>query len=72
MELDATSIFVSVLVSSVGLGLLVYGRRQSRGPQFLAGFLLIAIPYFLPGVVWVLAVAAAILLALWAAVRIGL
>jgi hypothetical protein len=72
MELDATSILVSVLVSSVGLGLLVYGRRQSRGPQFLAGFLLIAIPYFLPGVVWVLAVAAAILLALWAAVRIGL
>jgi len=72
MGFDATSIFISVLVSSVGLGLLVYGRRQSRGPQFLAGFLLIAIPYFLPGVIWILAVAGAIVLALWGAIRMGL
>lgn len=72
MGLDAASLFVSVLISSLGLGILIYGKRQSRGPQLLAGFLLMVSPYFLPGVGWMLGVGAAIVLALWEAVRLGL
>lgn len=72
MELNATSIIVSVLISSLGLGIFVYGKRQSRGPQLLAGFLLMVSPYFLPGVGWMVGIGAAILFVLWEAVRLGL
>jgi hypothetical protein len=71
MELDAAWLFVSILVSSVGLGILIYGKRQSRGPHLLAGLLLFVAPYFTPGIGWMLGVGAVIVVSLWMAVRLG-
>jgi len=71
MDLDPFSLFVTILVSSLGLGIFIYGKRQTRAPQLVAGFLLMACPYLLPGAGWTIAVGTALLAALWGAVRLG-
>lgn len=35
-----------MIVSAVGVGLAIYGRKQNRLPQFVAGLGLIVIPFF--------------------------
>jgi hypothetical protein len=64
-------LFASLAVSSIGFVLVTYGRRMARLPQVVAGLVLMVYPYFVPGVVATLVVAAALLAALWLAVRFG-
>jgi hypothetical protein len=71
VQLDASSIIAGLGVSSVGFVLFKYGRKQQRPPQMLGGLLLMVFPYFIPSVVWMLAVAALICVLLWVAVRAG-
>jgi hypothetical protein len=69
---DGSSLLVSMLVSTVGFGLLVYGKKQSRVPQLSAGILMMIYPYFVPGV-WIPIAIAGVLLALMGlAIRMGL
>jgi hypothetical protein len=58
MTLDATALFSGLLLSSIGLGLLVFGKRQQRAPQWLAGLLLMVLP-LVPSPLWVQWLAAA-------------
>lgn len=71
MEFSAASLFASFLVGLIGLGLFVYGKKQTRLPQLVVGMALMVFPYFVESVLLVYAVAAALLLGLWAAVRWG-
>jgi hypothetical protein len=71
VQLDASSIIAGLGVSSVGFVLFKYGRKQQRPPQMLGGLLLMVFPYFIPSVVWMLAVGALICVLLWVAVRAG-
>jgi hypothetical protein len=71
MSFDATSLLVSLLISSIGFVLLSYGRKMSRPPQLIAGLLLLMYPYFVPSVTVMLAIAAVVLAALWLAVQRG-
>jgi hypothetical protein len=71
MDIDAGSLLASLLVSSVGFVLFVYGRRMSRLPHGLAGITMLIFPYFVPGVFLVLALGAVIAGALWVAVKLG-
>jgi hypothetical protein len=71
MSFDATSLFTSLLVSSVGFVLLTYGRRMSRPPHLLAGLVLLVYPYFVAGPLLMLVIAGALIGALWLAVRLG-
>jgi hypothetical protein len=71
MSFDPTALFVSVLISAVGVGFFLYGKKQQRAPQLVAGIVLMGYTYFVSSVGVMLAVAAAILVALWVAVRIG-
>jgi hypothetical protein len=71
MSFDPNAFLASLLVSSVGFVLLTYGRKMSRLPHGLAGFVLLVFPYFVPGVWLVLTIGAAIAGALWLAVRLG-
>ena len=46
MTFDSTWLFVSLIPSGVGLGLFLYGKKQSRVPQLIAGLLLMVYPFF--------------------------
>ena len=71
MSFDPTSLVLSFLISSIGFVLLQYGRKMSRPPQMLAGFVLLIFPYFVPGVGWMLGIAGALLLLLWISLQRG-
>jgi hypothetical protein len=71
MDFDAGSLLASMLASSSGFVLLVYGRRMGRPPHILAGVVLLIFPYFVPSVLAVLAIAFVLCLLLWIAVQRG-
>jgi hypothetical protein len=71
VHLSANEIMASMLVSSVGFVLFVYGRKQARLPQLLVGLALMIYPYFVPNPVVTLAIGGALCAGLWLAVRLG-
>jgi hypothetical protein len=68
---DPNALLASMLIGVAGLALFVYGRKQHRFPQLAVGLMLMVYPYFVPGVLPMLAIAAALLLLLWGATRLG-
>jgi 4-hydroxybenzoate polyprenyltransferase len=68
---DPTSLLVSILISAVGVGFFLYGKKQQRWPQLVVGIVLMGYTYFVSSVAVMLAVAAALCVALWLAVRMG-
>lgn len=72
VDSDANAIVVSFAVGLIGFGIFIYGKRQSRFPHLLVGILLMAYPYFVSNVPLSLGLAAALIVALWLAVRFGL
>lgn len=72
MDLSPASLVVGFLASSIGFVALVFGRRQQRFPHMAAGGILLVLPWVVPNP-WLLGgVSAALLVALWLAVRFGL
>ena len=71
MSFDTASLLSSLFISSIGFVLLSYGRKMSRPPQLTAGLLLMIYPYFVPGVLAMWLVGAAIVGLLWLAVQQG-
>jgi len=47
---NTASIMWGVLFGSIGLGYLVYGRKQRRGIALLSGVVLCVFPYFVSSV----------------------
>ncbi|HEY4974419.1 MAG TPA: hypothetical protein VII41_12470 [Steroidobacteraceae bacterium] len=72
MSFDAGWLFASLIVSSVGYILFHYGRKLRRAPQVVAGIAMLVYPYFVHNVVVMVIVAAALSLATWLAVYLGL
>jgi hypothetical protein len=72
MSMDPGWIFLSLIISGAGMGFFIYGKKQSRYPHLVAGLLLIGYTYFVESLVWMVVIAAAILAALWWAIRRGL
>jgi hypothetical protein len=68
---DAGNLFASLFVSSLGYVAFAYGRRQRRMPQLLAGLTLMVFPYFVDSVLVMLLVAAALVLTMWLALKLG-
>jgi predicted phage tail protein len=71
MSFDPTWLFVSLIPSGIGFVLFVYGKKQGRWPQLVAGLLLMVYPYFTPGLVSLTATGAGIGVVLWYALRLG-
>jgi len=71
MSLDPGLLFLSLITSGAGFVLFVYGKKQGRLPQLLAGIALSVYPYFVSTVAMTVGVAVAIVAALWLAVRQG-
>lgn len=73
MGLDPSSgsLCASLLVSSVGTGLFLYGKKQVRMPQLVAGLLLVAEPMLVSDPLAMLAVGMAVVGLLVLLVRSG-
>ena len=71
MTLDPTSLLLSIFISAVGVGFFLYGKKQQRAPQLAVGLVMIVYTYFVGSVALMLAIAVALLVALWLAVKMG-
>ena len=71
MSLDPTLLFLSLVIGGAGFVLFIYGKKQERWPQLVAGLALMIYPYFVSTLAMTLAVGAGIIAALWIAVRQG-
>ena len=49
--MSTTSLVFGVLYGSIGLGYLIYGRRQQKGIALLSGIVLCVFPYFISNIV---------------------
>ena len=50
----STSLFLGVLFGSIGLGYIVYGKKQHKGIALLSGVGLCALPYLISSVLLVI------------------
>ena len=71
MSFDPASLFISLVIGSVGFVLVYYGKKQQRWPHAVAGILLIVYPYFVDSWAVMAAIGAAICAGLWWAVKQG-
>jgi hypothetical protein len=71
MNFDPTWLFLSLLPDGVGFVLLVYGKKQGRWPQVVAGLLFMVYPYFATTVVTLVAIGLILAGSLWFALRLG-
>jgi predicted phage tail protein len=71
MSFDPTWLFVSLIPGGIGFVLFVYGKKQERWPQLIAGLLLMVYPYFTPGLTSLIAAGAGICALLWCVLRLG-
>ncbi len=65
-------LIVSLIVSSVGFVMFIYGKRQHRPVQLGAGLLLLLLPYFVRDGLLLGIAGAAIAATVWGAVKAGL
>ncbi|MGE5813870.1 MAG: hypothetical protein ACM36C_05235 [Acidobacteriota bacterium] len=71
MSFDPTLLFLSLVVSGLGFVLFVYGKKQERWPQLVAGLAFMVYPYFANTLWSLLGAGIAIGFALWYALRLG-
>ncbi|MBL8748688.1 MAG: hypothetical protein JNK78_05980 [Planctomycetes bacterium] len=65
MDLDPASLIVGVIVSSIGFGLFLFGKKQARALQLCAGVVLMALPLVVPAALFQAAAAGAVLVGTW-------
>jgi hypothetical protein len=71
MSFDASSLLASLFIGSVGMVLLIYGKKMSRIPHIAVGILMLVYPYFIPSVILSLVIFALLSGLLIAAVKLG-
>ncbi|MGB5695185.1 MAG: hypothetical protein WBM46_06005 [Polyangiales bacterium] len=72
MKLDANYLLLTLLVSSIGFVMFMYGRKQRRPLQVAGGIALLVFPFFVHGLLAISLITAVILIAVWGGVRLGL
>jgi hypothetical protein len=71
MPIDGNALLLSLAIGCVGLACFVYGKRQGRFPQMIAGAALSIYPYFVSNLLAMAAIAVGVVVLLWVAVRLG-
>jgi 4-hydroxybenzoate polyprenyltransferase len=71
MSLDPTWLFLSLIPSGLGFVLFVYGKKQERWPQLVAGLAFMVYPYFATTVFSLVTVGFVLAGALWYATWAG-
>ncbi len=72
MDLDPADLFMSFLVSLVGVALLMWGRSQKRIPYMAGGVLLLLASFLVPGWFLLLVATTLVIGGLVLTVRLGL
>jgi hypothetical protein len=70
--MDGNTIIAGFLVSTIGFGFFMYGKKQGRAPQIALGLISLVYPYFVGGPLLIFGIFAALLLLMWIAIRTGL
>jgi hypothetical protein len=71
MHFSGNELLASLLVSSIGFVLFVYGRKLARAPQLIAGVVLMVFPYFVSSALVTLLIGGGLLAGLGIVVRLG-
>jgi hypothetical protein len=71
MNFDPAWLLLSLVPGGIGFVLFVYGKKQQRWPQAVAGLLYMVYPYFATTVTSLVGVGAAIGVALWYTLSLG-
>jgi len=58
-----STLVIGIITGALGMGYIVYGRRQTKFVPLVAGIFLCAYPYFIDSVVWLCVVGALLLAA---------
>ncbi len=64
-------IIVGFIVSTVGFSIFLFGKKQRRSPQLVAGALMMASPFLLRDPIWLTVAAVLMLVGARVAVRYG-
>jgi len=72
MNLSPAWLFGSLVVSTIGLGLFLYGKRAARAPQLVVGLALMLYPAVVASLTGLFVIGGALVLGLWIALRMGL
>ena len=72
MNLSGAWLFTSLFVGSVGAGFFLYGKKQERAPQLIAGILIAIDSCIVSSPTWMCLSALGVIGALWFAVRAGI
>jgi len=70
METDTAWWIVSLVIGAGGMGLFIYGKKQSRWPQLVCGLIFCVYPYFVTNVWLMLGIALVLIAALWLFLRL--
>jgi hypothetical protein len=70
-DLSPAALFAGMVVSSVGLGLYVSGKRNQRLAQLVSGLLLMGIPLVVHGAIALWAVGGLVVAGLWLGSRLS-
>jgi hypothetical protein len=62
-ELNASSLFAGLLISSIGMGYFIYGKKQRATVPLVCGIGMMAFPYFVTSVTLMLLIGALLMLA---------
>jgi hypothetical protein len=68
---DPTWLFLSMIPSGIGFVLFVYGKKQQRWPQLVAGIVFSVYPYFTSSILAMVGVGVALGVGLWMTIRAG-
>jgi hypothetical protein len=71
MSLDPGWLLLSLIIGGAGFVLFVYGRKQERWPQLVAGLVFMVYPYFVSSLAVLVGVGVALSVGLWLAIREG-
>ena len=71
MSFDANQLLLSLLVSSIGFVLFMYGKKQARLPQLVTGIVMSLYPYFVSNLWLVAGIGIVCIAACWLLVRVG-
>lgn len=69
--MNSGSLIASMIVSTIGFSFFLYGKKQQRAPQLLAGVLMMVFPYFVANAAAVLGIGALLTAAVVVAGRQG-